>query len=96
MALTGHSHKLAQAKGGDGWQWRFGKNEICSSGMLSMFGDHVYQGFPGLRLGFLLGGSAEGSGGSRNLERGVQPWTHEAHPKSFWIATPTSCTLMHL
>ena len=28
---------LGKSKGGDGWQWRFGKNEICSSGMLSMF-----------------------------------------------------------
>ena len=25
---------LRKLKGGDGWHWRFGKNEICSSGML--------------------------------------------------------------
>ena len=30
------------------------------------------------------------SGGSRNLERGVQLRVHEAHPKIFCVATPTS------
>jgi len=35
------------------------------------------------------------SGGSRNLERGVQPRTHEAHSRIFRVATPTSGTLTH-
>jgi len=35
------------------------------------------------------------SGGSRNLERGVQPLAHEAHSKIFLVATPTSGTLTH-
>ena len=30
------------------------------------------------------------SGGSRNLERGVQPLVHETHPANFGVATPTS------
>ena len=29
-----------------------------------------------------------GSGGSRNLERGVQPRAHEAHPKLFGLPRP--------
>jgi len=29
-----------------------------------------------------------GSGGSRNLERGVQPWAHEAHRKVFGLPRP--------
>jgi len=34
------------------------------------------------------------SGGSRNLERGVQQLAHETHPKKVRVATPTSGTLM--
>ena len=29
-----------------------------------------------------------GSGGSRNLERGVESPAHEARQKIFWVATP--------
>jgi len=47
---------LRKPKGGDGWQWRFRKNE---SGMLCLR-YHVYRGLPGPRLSFMLGGSAEG------------------------------------
>jgi len=48
---------LHKPKGGDGWQWRFGKDEICGgrNGMTLTF-----RGLPGSCLGFLLGGSAEG------------------------------------
>ena len=36
--------RMRKPKGGDGWQWRFGKNEICSSGILcSRVPNHVYQ-----------------------------------------------------
>ena len=51
--LQGTVISLRKPKGGDGWQWRFGKNEICLSGMLC-------SRVPGPRLGYLLGGSAEG------------------------------------
>jgi len=37
----------------------------------------------------MTGRCVSSSGGFRNLERGVQPLAHEAHPK-FWGATPTS------
>ena len=47
---------LRLPNGGDGWQWRFGKNEICSSGMLCS----TVPCLPGPRLSFLLGGSADG------------------------------------
>jgi len=30
----------------------------------------------------------ESSGGSRNLERGVQPLAHEAHSKIIWLPRP--------
>ena len=56
---------LRKPKGGDGWQWRFGKNEIC--------GGWTFRGLPGPGLGF-LGGSAEGvqrigSGSSTRLKK---------------------------
>ena len=82
---------LRKPKGGDGWQWRFGKNEICSSGMLcsrvpclptdlepfrgrgcyccagrTQYSKECFYflkmggAIKGPRLGFLLGGSAEG------------------------------------
>jgi len=35
------------------------------------------------------------SGGSRNLERGVQPLAHEAHPKMFGLPRPLPVTLMY-
>ena len=35
------------------------------------------------------------SGGSRNLERGVQPLVHEGHPKIFGLLRPLLVTLMH-
>jgi len=46
-------------------------------------------------LPYIIGSRAkcacDHSGGSRNLERGIQLWAQEAHvPESFWIATPTS------
>ena len=64
---------LRKPKGGDGWQWRFGKNKICLSGCY-VRGYRVYRGLPGLCLGFLLGGSAEGvqrigSGSSTRLKK---------------------------
>ena len=42
------------------------------------------------RLATYVGWTLTCSGGSRNLERGVQPLAHEAHPQVFWVATPTS------
>jgi len=59
--LTGRSHKLAQAE-----RWRWLAVEIWEEWDLfewnAMFEgtNDVYRGLPGPRLGFLLGGSAEG------------------------------------
>ena len=36
------------------------------------------------------------SGGSRNLERGVQPRANEAHPKIFGLPRPFPVILMHV
>ena len=64
MAVTGRSHtpKVEMAGSGD------------SRRMRSVRGYHVYRGLPGPRLGFLLGGSAEGvqrigSGSSTRLKK---------------------------
>jgi len=60
---------LCKPKGGDGWQWRFGKNEICLSGMLcSMVPCLTRSSRTALRL--LLGGSAEAGADLEMLKGG--------------------------